>query len=837
MGLLSIAGVMVDISGNLDPLRRDIRQAERELGNLGRNLGGGVGASGNFASATNQARGFFNTLRSGAQDVFFMANAAQQMYAAFSKPFGIADDLAQMGYQAERSRIALTNMLGSAEEYEKWIRAVKDATKGTVTETEAAGLAFQALRLGLASTSDEAGEFVRVATIIGAASPQLSGTADAISEISLTIANMSWRRLDQLGLSVTEVKDRMEELQRLNADMSAEEAFGKAVLEGLTEQANILGDEMLEVGANTQRWKTVWEDIKTDVGVRIGEGFDGAIVAAESLYEIIRSIVENPWKALIIFGVDYEDAEAAWLIGSFMWQMTKEFVKGKAQAVADIIFPNLQIGEPEGIVEPEDLQIVEPEGPPLMFGLGRYDSMLLSAQLALEGYGVTAETQAKIDRYFEQYYAAQERAIRKAAKPAPISPEELIPEITQAQIERLRQQQRDAQIRRFREADAASYADPRRGRFGGIGFGWYGVTEAVQMLPDMVEMARQRQAYEDMLVRRAAPPRAQSLDEFFQISPDRLDTEVYGVMARALRDVGVNAEVAAEAMKLFEWQTGMTTPTAELFNAQVDVLTQKLNTGEITAAQFAEAMARLAQTDLSPLAILWEADLNAGDWEAVTNTIERLSKIDLDFLHLMTSPMSEAGLRTDTEAMQRDMWEPGEAVIRTAERAQTPLQQMRSEAESVTSAVQAINTEGSAALEEFSINGPAWFATWSSESLPYVQTIKNELTAIEDQIGRLVGSPFVITLETRRVDTTPPAGAGARYNYAQFEQGGYTGDGSGVAGIVHKGEYVVPRGGALVLEGRRSSGLQINGGTFIIQGVQNVQQLYDELQQVARRRA
>jgi len=901
MGLLSVAGIQVDIMGNLAPLRRDLQTAERELASFARAVSGtGTGAgTGSLAGATTTANTFFNRLRSGAQDIFFMTNAASAMYAAFSKPFRAADDLAQMGFAAERARIALTNMLGSAAEYDRWMRAIKTSTHGTISEMEAAGLAYQSLRLGLATTADEAQEFIRVATIIGAASPQLSGTADAISEISLTIANMSWRRLDQLGLSVSEVKARMEELMDLNANLTQEEAFQQAVMEGLTEQANMLGDELIEVGAATQRWKVYWNELKTDIGWKIGEGFDGAIIAAESLYEILRVMTQEPWKMLVLFGVEYEDAEAAGVIGDFMLKMTEGAAK---RALTDAVTSGAEVALSLGL-GPSDTDVTLTSRflriPPSMFGLGRYDSMLLSAQLALEGYGVTAETQAEIDRYFEQYYAAQERAQIDAARrakaartrritrvgPGPTSsyvsalgqhggplahifatglglptdrsgvprqdayqewywqqyytqggwqggdvqPWQIDPVTRRAREQiaanqaRYAEQQRMEQIRRFREADAASYVDPRRGRFGGIGFGWYGVAEAVQMLPDMAEMARRQQAYEDMLVRRAAPPRAQSLDEFFQISPDRLDTEVYGVMARALSDVGVNAEVAAEAMKLFEWQTGMTTPTAELFNAQVDVLAQKLNTGEITAAQFAESMALLAQTDLSPLAILWEADLNAGDWEAVTNTIERLSKIDLDFLHLMTSPMTEAGLRTDTEAMQRDMWEPGVETYTAGEGgAVSPLQALQRDAENALSEIQRLPTEGVQATQEFAEGATSWFETWSNESLTYIDTVDTELANIEDRIARLTLAPFVVTLTVNEPgdggdEPVTPGGAprfGGRA-ITPFATGGYTGDGppGEVAGLVHRGEYVVPRGGALVLE-RNSGG---SSPTIVVQ--------------------
>lgn len=917
MGLLSVAGVQVDIKGNLAPLRRDLQAAERELGAFARGVSGsGTGMQGgSFNAANTTASGFFSTLRSGAQDIFFMTNAAQQMYSAFSKPFKAADDLAQLGYEAERARIALTNTLGSAAEYEKWMRAIKDATHGTITETEAAGMAYQVLRLGLATTAGEAREFVRMATIIGTASPQLTGASDAISEITLTIANMSWRRLDQLGLSVSEVKARMEELRTLNSNLTTEEAFQTAVLEGLTEQANTLGDELLEVGAATQRWKVAWQDIKTDIGWKIGEGFDGAIIAAESLYEILRVMTQEPWKLQFALGglPDWAvNAMQAGTTGKGVITNQYDDVLGRqgSQIRETSGTPTSRLNELNAnltdwlntLTPGSEADVTLTSGfqriPPSMFGLGRYDSMLLSAQLALEGYGVTAETQAEIDRYFEQYYAAQERAQIDAARrakaartrritrvgPGPTSsyltalgqhggplahmfatglglptdrsgvpmqdayqqqywqqyytqggwqgggvqPWQIDPATrrTREQLEanraRYAEQRRLEQMRAFREADAASYADPRQGRFGGLPAAWYGVTEALRMMPDMADMARQQQAYQDMLTRRAAPPRAQSLDEFFQISPERLDTEVYSVMADALGEAGVNAELAAEALKLFEWQTGMTTPTAELFNAQVDVLTQKLNTGEITAAQFADAMALLAQTDLSPLSLLWEADLKAGDWEAVTNTIDRLSKIDLSALHLMTSPMTDAGLRTDTESMLRDMWEPGVETYTAGEGgAASPLQALQRDAENALETIQRLPTEGVDATQQFSEGATSWFETWSSESLPYIDTVNSELGTIEERIARLTMAPFVVTLSVNDPGGGAPASPSGAPRYGgraitSFAEGGFTGVGSPneVAGTVHKGEYVVPRGGALVLDRSASGG---SSPTIVVQ--------------------
>ena len=884
--------------GNLAPLRRDLQTAERELSSFARTVSGtGTGAgTGSLAGATTTANTFFNRLRSGAQDIFFMTNAASQMYAAFSKPFRAADDLAQMGFAAERARIALTNMLGSAAEYDRWMRAIKTSTHGTISEMEAAGLAYQSLRLGLATTADEAQEFIRVATIIGAASPQLSGTADAISEISLTIANMSWRRLDQLGLSVSEVKARMEELMDLNANLTQEEAFQQAVMEGLTEQANMLGDELIEVGAATQRWKVFWNELKTDIGWKIGEGFDGAIIAAESLYEILRVMTQEPWKMLVLFGVEYEDAEAAGMIGDFMLKMTEGAAK---RALTDAVTSGAEVALSLGL-GPSGTDVTLTSRflriPPSMFGLGRYDSMLLSAQLALEGYGVTAETQAEIDRYFEQYYAAQERAQIDAARrakaartrritrvgPGPTSsylttlgqhggslahifatglglptdrsgvprqdayqewywqqyytqggwqgggvqPWQIDPATRRAREQiaanqaRYAEQQRMAQMRAFREADAASMADifpgGGRGPYAGLSL-FMGAAQGLQTGFDVAGLMQSAQALQEVADKFAAIQPG-SLAEKFGIDPSRLDTDVLNEMADALDRAGVNTDIATDALKIFEYQTGITTPTAELFTAQIDALAGKLAAGEITAGDFASSVALLKDTDLSGLESLFEADIRAGDWEKISLAIQGMAGVDLSALRWMSDLQKNPG--QDLSGLSRGVRHGTEG---EAAPGGSVFSLLALDAENALSEIQRLPTEGVQATQEFAEGATSWFETWSSDSLTYIDTVDTELANIEDRIARLTLAPFVVTLTVNEPggdggdEPVTPGGAprfGGRA-ITPFATGGYTGDGppGEVAGLVHRGEYVVPRGGALVLE-RNSGG---SSPTIVVQ--------------------
>ncbi|MCZ2099562.1 MAG: hypothetical protein LC121_25525 [Anaerolineae bacterium] len=901
MGLLSVAGVQVDITGNLAPLRRDLQAAERELGAFGRRLSGAGTGSNLFGTAGTQASTFGDKIRGAAQDIFFMTNAASAMYSAFSRPFRMADDLSQMGYAAERARIALTHATGSAAEYERWIKAVKTATHGTITETEAAGLAYQSLRLGLARTADEAQSFVRVASIIGAASPQLSGTADAISEISLTIANMSWRRLDQLGLSVVETKARMEELMALNKNLSKEEAFQQSVMEGLTKQANMLGDELLEVGAATQRWKVVWQEIKTDIGWKIGEGFDGAIAAAESLDDILKHISQTQWAIDIVW------PEAPdWVRNMAGTQMMGEGIPGvvvpvgKAQTYREVATGNPglldAIGQavdqviygPGGRRETEQtLTTTQREIPRMMYGAaGRYDSFLMANQFIMEGYPLKPETLAEINRWWDDYYAAQERAqidsarrskdrrVRRITQIGPdgaafprsaygaimtqhgapgtqffpaglglptdrsgrpvgyqdwyweqyytqggwqsgLTHSEFVARQTRERLQAARdRQRREDQMRAFRQADRASmdelFPGGGMGAFAGMGM-WQGVAGGLQTAFNFADALRQQELFTQWQAQRAPAERAGSLAEQFGIAPDSMDVEILGLMQDKMAGLSIDSEKAAEAIRLFKYQTEQTTGTAELFDYHMDLLLGRLETGELTASEFANQMARLATTDLSGLNAMFAPFIEEKDWTGLDKLLEGLEKLSLNQLIAIQSGIKNPPVewwKVGPETGQEIPTRPGETVA-----PMSPFLQMAADAETALGAVQTLSDDGTAATETFSVEATKFFETWSTDSMTYIDTVDSALGGIETRIGRLTGQPFVVTLSvtgggegggggTRR---TGGAGVGG---FAEFAGGGYTGDGPAgeVAGVVHRGEYVVPRGGALVLESGRGGG-------------------------------
>jgi len=145
-------------------------------------------------------------------------------------------ELGQLGTQANRTEFAFETLSGSAEKAEARIRAIQRAAGGSVTSLEATEYATQAVALKLADTTAEFSRLTTAARAVALVSPVINDVGSAISEIGLASANTSYRRLDQLGLSVTEVKDRMAELRAETSGLDESQVFLQATVGLLNEK-------------------------------------------------------------------------------------------------------------------------------------------------------------------------------------------------------------------------------------------------------------------------------------------------------------------------------------------------------------------------------------------------------------------------------------------------------------------------------------------------------------------------------------------------------------------------------------------------------------------------
>src|SRR3990167_3898177 len=219
-------------------------------------------AAGSSAKLNQAGQATGKSWQQSAQSFYFAAQSAQMLAGAVTGVFRTAEGLAVMGREAKNADIALTALAGSGAQADKWTEAIQPGIAATVTGAQAARQAYQLMRFELAKTPEEAEKFARTIAIISKANPQLGDTGEAISQISLAISNMSYMRLDQLGLRAGTVRARVAELRKEFKGMTEEEAFSKAVMEGLNEQATMIGDSVLEAGNSVQRLNVFLAELK-----------------------------------------------------------------------------------------------------------------------------------------------------------------------------------------------------------------------------------------------------------------------------------------------------------------------------------------------------------------------------------------------------------------------------------------------------------------------------------------------------------------------------------------------------------------------------------------------
>lgn len=171
--------------------------------------------------------------------------------------------LAELGTEARRAESAFIALSGSQEEADAKLRAIQDASGGAIDRLQAMQVANKAAALGLANTSEELERVVRFATISG----RVLGmdTAGALDNLSAAAANLSFVRLDQMGISATRVRARIKELQEEFTGMSREAAFLEATLDIGEQTFSSLTDAALTQASGIERLRAAWADLNTTV--------------------------------------------------------------------------------------------------------------------------------------------------------------------------------------------------------------------------------------------------------------------------------------------------------------------------------------------------------------------------------------------------------------------------------------------------------------------------------------------------------------------------------------------------------------------------------------------
>lgn len=167
--------------------------------------------------------------------------------------------------ESKKVTSAFVNLSGGAMIATANLQAMRNATKGLVSETEQMQIANQLLGMQIVQTADQLEEVVGVSRRLGKEFRGL-GARDAAEEFAIMIANMSVARLDSFGLSSGRVRKRINELMKETQGMTREAAFFQATMEEGQKTIERLGPEITTTAEETSRLSAEWKNLKVVMG-------------------------------------------------------------------------------------------------------------------------------------------------------------------------------------------------------------------------------------------------------------------------------------------------------------------------------------------------------------------------------------------------------------------------------------------------------------------------------------------------------------------------------------------------------------------------------------------
>lgn len=165
----------------------------------------------------------------------------------------LAQEFVRGNTEIKRANVAFVELAGSVATAEGRLIAIQEGAAGAVSQLGAIKIANQAASLGLANTAQEFQRLTEAARVTALISPVINDIESAITELGLASANLSFRRLDQLGLSVTEVRNRMKELQAANAELTDSQAFLEASIDSLIAKGSGIIDSQAAQASGLER--------------------------------------------------------------------------------------------------------------------------------------------------------------------------------------------------------------------------------------------------------------------------------------------------------------------------------------------------------------------------------------------------------------------------------------------------------------------------------------------------------------------------------------------------------------------------------------------------------
>lgn len=185
--------------------------------------------------------------------------------------------LASLNVNLTRSRQAFTALSGGSIEAEKRLNAIQRASANTMTSLDAMNLANRMTALQMADSAKEMETAVaaarKIAVVMG------TDTIGAIENLALAASNVSFLRLDQMGISATAVRERMKELRSENSALGREQAFLQAALQVSAETLKDVDVSGRDAASGVEALVASWGRLKETVATgAVGRGANSFLI-------------------------------------------------------------------------------------------------------------------------------------------------------------------------------------------------------------------------------------------------------------------------------------------------------------------------------------------------------------------------------------------------------------------------------------------------------------------------------------------------------------------------------------------------------------------------------
>ncbi|HSG63311.1 MAG TPA: hypothetical protein VLA24_17940 [Pseudomonadales bacterium] len=289
-------------------LRKSIESELKSINTGKINVGGGTGVAGGIAGiggATDEMSLFEKTVSSGAKRITSELKSIALGYIGIQAAIGAVNavaDLARLQTEASRAGKSFEILSGGADKAQLNIAAIQRASNNTVDSLTAMKIGTQAAALGLANTSAEFERLVAAAKLIVQVSPTINDIGDALSQLALFASNeASFARADQLGLSVSEVKDRISELRAENENLTGSQAKLESSIQLVNEKFGDLSSTVEAQASGIEKLTIAWTEFTIAVsgGSGIVQDFSSSFASGLNQITVMLAGTRAPVSILI----------------------------------------------------------------------------------------------------------------------------------------------------------------------------------------------------------------------------------------------------------------------------------------------------------------------------------------------------------------------------------------------------------------------------------------------------------------------------------------------------------------------------------------------------------